>query len=459
MKMGSARGSPPSSSIRAAPAPDGDLSATPPQVEEAGRPHGDAVDRGLASRGPSAARTRSPFAAAGRRPADDRISTSAPKSSDHARAGERASSISPTSTVTRMPPVSATGSSGTCSNPGSVRLLRAGRAVHSWTPWRQGGRSRGDSLGVSDAPAGGHEVELPRPDRLLVAKAVPVEHFAVESQVTVLQADVRVGWYPHARTPRDVGAARNRSAKHHAPTVARAAVGRSLRNPGTLAQFHLAPGQQFLRRALFGRTALLRRAWPRDVRSRLLIAQLYAFEEPRSGSTRPPVSPLRPSQDCVVIRYRWRSAIPPDRLIGPMREHASETTVGQRSRPPAAGMGLGYRPALDGLRGIAIIAVLAYHFGVPGAGGGFLGVDLFFVLSGFLIGSLLAGELATDGADRSRALLGRRARRLPARAGRRRGRDRDLDPDGGRLGRLGPPARRSCWPHLGYVRELAPGGE
>jgi len=101
-----------------------------------------------------------------------------------------------------------------------------------------------------------------------------------------------------------------------------------------------------------------------------------------------------------------------DRLIGPMHKLARTTTMGQQFRPAAAGSGLGYRPALDGLRGIAIVAVLAYHFGVPGAGGGFLGVDLFFVLSGFLIGSLLAGELATTGRVDLLRFWARRARRL-----------------------------------------------
>lgn len=71
---------------------------------------------------------------------------------------------------------------------------------------------------------------------------------------------------------------------------------------------------------------------------------------------------------------------------------------------------LGHVPALDGLRGIAILAVLLYHGGY--AKGGFVGVDLFFVLSGFLITSLLLEEHAANGRISLRAFYLRRARRL-----------------------------------------------
>jgi peptidoglycan/LPS O-acetylase OafA/YrhL len=69
-------------------------------------------------------------------------------------------------------------------------------------------------------------------------------------------------------------------------------------------------------------------------------------------------------------------------------------------------------PALDGLRGLAVLAVVGYHLGVPGTAGGYLGVDLFFVLSGFLITGILVGEPAGAGSLALRRFWGRRARRL-----------------------------------------------
>jgi peptidoglycan/LPS O-acetylase OafA/YrhL/lysophospholipase L1-like esterase len=69
-----------------------------------------------------------------------------------------------------------------------------------------------------------------------------------------------------------------------------------------------------------------------------------------------------------------------------------------------------HEPALDGLRGIAVAAVLLFHAG--DLTGGYLGVDAFFVLSGFLITSLLLSEARSDGRISLREFWSRRARRL-----------------------------------------------
>jgi peptidoglycan/LPS O-acetylase OafA/YrhL len=71
---------------------------------------------------------------------------------------------------------------------------------------------------------------------------------------------------------------------------------------------------------------------------------------------------------------------------------------------------LSHIPALDGVRGIAVVGVLFFHAGH--LSGGFLGVDLFFTLSGFLITSLLIAEWREHGTVRLSAFWARRARRL-----------------------------------------------
>ena len=67
---------------------------------------------------------------------------------------------------------------------------------------------------------------------------------------------------------------------------------------------------------------------------------------------------------------------------------------------------------LDGIRAVAVLGVLGFHGGVAGFGGGLLGVDIFFVLSGFLITSLLVGEWSRTGTLSFRRFYERRARRL-----------------------------------------------
>lgn len=77
--------------------------------------------------------------------------------------------------------------------------------------------------------------------------------------------------------------------------------------------------------------------------------------------------------------------------------------------------GQGYRDEITGLRALAVIIVCAYHFSLPGFDGGFVGVDVFFVISGYVISRLIAGEVnRTGGFDFARFYLRRIRRLLPA---------------------------------------------
>ena len=59
--------------------------------------------------------------------------------------------------------------------------------------------------------------------------------------------------------------------------------------------------------------------------------------------------------------------------------------------------GIRYIPAIDGLRAVAVIAVMLYHLGFDWIPGGFLGVDLFFVISGYVITRLLLDSIQRSG--------------------------------------------------------------
>lgn len=74
-----------------------------------------------------------------------------------------------------------------------------------------------------------------------------------------------------------------------------------------------------------------------------------------------------------------------------------------------------FRPDIQGLRAIAVVAVVLNHAGVPGVAGGYVGVDVFFVISGFLISTHLVEGLEREGRVRFATFYARRARRiLPA---------------------------------------------
>jgi peptidoglycan/LPS O-acetylase OafA/YrhL len=77
----------------------------------------------------------------------------------------------------------------------------------------------------------------------------------------------------------------------------------------------------------------------------------------------------------------------------------------------------GWRPDIEGLRAVAVVLVLLYHAGLPTLSGGFVGVDVFFVLSGYLITTLLVKELLTTGSIDLPGFYARRAKRLLPAAG------------------------------------------
>jgi peptidoglycan/LPS O-acetylase OafA/YrhL len=72
----------------------------------------------------------------------------------------------------------------------------------------------------------------------------------------------------------------------------------------------------------------------------------------------------------------------------------------------------GFRPDIEGLRGVAVLIVVLFHAGLAGIAGGFVGVDVFFVISGFLITGLLVREHARTGRIALLPFYARRARRL-----------------------------------------------
>ncbi len=85
---------------------------------------------------------------------------------------------------------------------------------------------------------------------------------------------------------------------------------------------------------------------------------------------------------------------------------AAEEQQGQRSGQK------NFRPDIEGLRAVAVLGVVLFHAGMPGVGGGYVGVDVFFVISGYLITGLLWREANSTGTVRLRSFYGARARRL-----------------------------------------------
>src|SRR3981081_2870485 len=111
--------------------------------------------------------------------------------------------------------------------------------------------------------------------------------------------------------------------------------------------------------------------------------------------------------------FLWRQAPGDDTMAMSGGRHTAPSGTATATRPSAQPVPPGekvYRPGLDGLRALAVVGVLLYHAGVRWMPGGLLGVDLFFVISGFLITSLPIAEPQRSGGIALAAFYRRRAR-------------------------------------------------
>jgi peptidoglycan/LPS O-acetylase OafA/YrhL len=118
-----------------------------------------------------------------------------------------------------------------------------------------------------------------------------------------------------------------------------------------------------------------------------------------------------------------RTPLPSDPLVAARRRHPAGRLLAARARHPTARIEprrqqqrtvprFGNQPGLDGLRALSVAVVIGYHAGFPSLRGGWIGVEVFFVVSGFLITTLLLEERGRTGRIDVRRFWGRRARRL-----------------------------------------------
>ncbi|MET0149973.1 MAG: acyltransferase family protein, partial [Acidimicrobiales bacterium] len=116
-------------------------------------------------------------------------------------------------------------------------------------------------------------------------------------------------------------------------------------------------------------------------------------------------TPQRRTEPVLIdLRTRRRAGVRLPRLPG------RAPAPGPTSPPPSAP--LAYHPAIDGLRGLAVAAVLLFHGGFSWAKGGYLGVSTFFTLSGYLITTLLLAEFGRTRRVSLPGFWSRRFRRL-----------------------------------------------
>src|SRR6516162_2074063 len=129
----------------------------------------------------------------------------------------------------------------------------------------------------------------------------------------------------------------------------------------------------------------------------------------RSGRSRAQRERARSRRLALAAAQRRRLA---GRLNDDLLPDKPETLAATLVDPPRSE---GFRPDIEGMRGLAVLLVVLFHAGLAGVAGGFVGVDVFFVISGFLITGLLLRERDRTGSVDLWRFYARRARRiLPA---------------------------------------------
>ncbi|WP_018639439.1 acyltransferase family protein [Parafrankia elaeagni] len=151
---------------------------------------------------------------------------------------------------------------------------------------------------------------------------------------------------------------------------------------------------------------------------RVVPAPTSPNRSPRPGGPRPG-PPGGRDRAGVADRAGTRRGIPAEAVPAARRAPSEPETGPLETGPLETGpltapvlAPLGHSPALDGLRALAVLGVMAYHAGLSWMPGGLLGVDAFFVLSGFLITGLLVAEYRTTRRIDLRSFWIRRTRRL-----------------------------------------------
>jgi peptidoglycan/LPS O-acetylase OafA/YrhL len=140
-------------------------------------------------------------------------------------------------------------------------------------------------------------------------------------------------------------------------------------------------------------------AAPRSARGRS-PAEARARRPPRPEAALPATHPA----------VRWAAAQPAGTLPA-RRRHGPPNPI---ARSLWAHLDEGFRPDIEGLRALAVVAVVLFHARLLGVHGGFVGVDVFFVVSGYLITRLILGEMVRTGRLSLAGFWARRARRLLA---------------------------------------------